>query len=92
MTGLTEREDFKLDLKGERDKTRLASDEPGGVMPVSGVKLIAQVKCIQTSAHCMGKKPEEKPEATVQQGNCESLHQGNITHMTEVMIKLSAYG
>lgn len=59
-------------MKGEGDKTRLSRDEPGGVMPLLGLKSIAQLECIHTSAHSMGKKQEEQ-EATVQQGSCDRV-------------------
>jgi len=60
------REGFKLGLKGEGDITQLTRDEPRHGMPVSGMRLAAQLKSIYTNAHSMGNKQEEM-EAIVQQ-------------------------
>ncbi|PKU36680.1 adaptin ear-binding coat-associated protein 1 [Limosa lapponica baueri] len=59
---------FKLEVKGEGDKTRPNGNEPGGKGPKMGVKLGAQLKGIYTNAHSMGNKQEEL-EAIVQQEN-----------------------
>ena len=40
------REVFKLDMRGEGDKTRPARDEPGGVIMGLGVRREAQLKCV----------------------------------------------
>ena len=45
---------------------RLDRGEPGGGVPGLGVRAMAQLKCICTSAHSMGNKQEEL-EAIVQQ-------------------------
>ena len=52
-------------MKGERDKTRPARDEPRGAVMGLGVRGGAQLKCVYTNAHSMGNK-QEKLEATVQ--------------------------
>jgi len=57
--GRAHREGFKLGLKGEGDITQLTRDEPRHGMPGSRVRLIAQLKCIYTSAHSMGNRQEE---------------------------------
>ncbi|PKU43055.1 rna-directed dna polymerase from mobile element jockey- hypothetical protein [Limosa lapponica baueri] len=57
---------FKLEVKGEGDKTRPNGSEPGGKGPRTGVKLRAQLKCIYTNACSMGNKQDEL-EAMVQQ-------------------------
>ncbi|PKU37652.1 rna-directed dna polymerase from mobile element jockey-like [Limosa lapponica baueri] len=58
-------EGFKLEVKGEGDKTRPISNEPGGKGPRMGVKSGAQLKCIYTNARSMGNKQDEL-EAIVQ--------------------------
>ena len=62
------REVFKLDIRGERDKTRPARDEPGGAIIGLGVRQEAQLKCVYTNARSMGNKQEEL-EAIVQQAS-----------------------
>ncbi|PKU48359.1 rna-directed dna polymerase from mobile element jockey-like [Limosa lapponica baueri] len=57
---------FKLEVKGEGDKTIPNGNEPGGKGPRMGVKLGAQLKCIYTRACSMGNKQDEL-EAMVQQ-------------------------
>ena len=60
------REGFTLGSKGEGDITWLTKDEPRLGMPLSGLRLIAQLKYIYTNAPSMGNKQEEL-EAIVQQ-------------------------
>jgi len=52
-------EGFKLGSKGEGDITRLTRDEPRHGLPGLGVRSIAQLKCIYTTARSMGNKQEE---------------------------------
>ena len=66
--GRTCREVFKLDMRGEGDKTRPARGEPGGAIIGLGVRREAQLKCVYTNARSMGNKQEEL-EAIVQQAN-----------------------
>ena len=66
--GRTCQEGFKLDMKGEGDKTRPAGDEPGGAIMGLGVRRGAQLKCVYTSARSMGNKQEEL-EAIVRQAS-----------------------
>ena len=66
--GRTCREVFKLDMRGEGDKTRPARDEPGGVVMGLGVRQGAQLKCIYSNAQSTGNKQEEL-EAIVGQDN-----------------------
>jgi len=53
-------------LKGEGDIAHLTRGEPRRGMPGSGVRSIAQLKCVYTNAHSMDNKQEEL-EAIVQQ-------------------------
>ena len=41
---------FKLDSKGEGNQIKLLRDEPGGGMPGSEVRSIAQMKCVYANA------------------------------------------
>jgi len=66
--GRTCREVFKLDMRGEGDKTRSARDEPGGAIIGLGVRREAQLKCVYTNAHSIGNKQEEL-ETIVQQAS-----------------------
>ena len=66
--GGTCRESFKLDRKGEGDKTRPTRDQPGEVVLGLGEKPGAQLRCVYTNARSMGNKQEEL-EAIVQQAN-----------------------
>ena len=66
--GRTCREVFKLDMRGEGDKTRPARGEPGGAIIGLGVRREAQLKCVYTNARSMGNKQEEL-EAIVQQAS-----------------------
>jgi len=65
LAGLIKRT-FKLDSKGEGDIAQLTRDEHRCGMLGLGVRLIAQLKCIYTSACSMGNKQKEL-EAIVQQ-------------------------
>ena len=49
--GRTSREVFKLDMRGEGDKTRPARDEPGGVVMGLGVRDSAEVHLHQCTQH-----------------------------------------
>ncbi|RMC19437.1 hypothetical protein DUI87_04048 [Hirundo rustica rustica] len=51
--------------EGERDAAGLPGSRPKGGKPESGVKSVAQLKCMYTNAHSMDYKQEEL-EATVQ--------------------------
>ena len=57
---------MNLGSKGEGDFAHLTRDEPRLGMPVSGVRLAAQLKCVYTNARSMGNK-QEKLEAIIQQ-------------------------
>ena len=56
--GRTSREVFKLDMRGEGDKIRPATDEPGGAIMGLGVRQEARLKCVYTSARSMSNKQE----------------------------------
>mgnify|MGYP001853842016 FL=1 len=55
-------------MKGEGDKTRPLREKPGGTMMGLGVRQMAQLEYIYTTALSMGNKQVEL-EATVQQAN-----------------------
>ncbi|PKU46871.1 rna-directed dna polymerase from mobile element jockey-like [Limosa lapponica baueri] len=61
---------FKLEVKGEGDKTRPTGNEPGGKGPRMRVKSGAQLKCIYANACSMGNKQDEL-EAIVWQDSCD---------------------
>ncbi|PKU42802.1 rna-directed dna polymerase from mobile element jockey-like [Limosa lapponica baueri] len=62
----THGQSFKLEVKGEGDKTRPTGNEPGGKGPRTRLKSGAQLKCIYANACSMGHKQEEL-EAIVRQ-------------------------
>ena len=55
-------------MRGEGDKTRPATDEPGRAIMGLGVRREAQLKCVYTNARSMGNKQEEL-EAIVRQAS-----------------------
>lgn len=69
-------------MKGEYDKTSLSRDEPRVDMPALGVKSIAQLKSIHTSAHSMGNKAtnRRKPLAAGKLWHSPSPKGSGMTH------------
>ncbi|RMC21514.1 hypothetical protein DUI87_02380 [Hirundo rustica rustica] len=62
----SESEQNSSGLKGEGDAAGLSGSRPKGGKPESGVKSVAQLKCMYTNARSMGNKQKEL-EAMVQQ-------------------------
>ena len=57
-------------MKGEGIKMRFTRDDPEGMVTGLGVRLMAQLKCINTNAHRMGNNNKELEAILCQTMTC----------------------